>query len=287
MLGHKLYQRLSRDFRVFATIRGSFSDVEKFGIFNPESTIEHVDLANDGDIVRSIEFAKPNVVINAAGVIKQKPSSNDVITTLSINSILPHKLAAFGSEHGFRTIIVSTDCVFKGTKGNYSENDRADAEDLYGVSKKLGELTGGNCLTLRTSIIGRELLTGHSLVEWLLSNRGESVKGFTRAIYSGFPTIVFTDIIYDLILNFPKLSGLYHVSSNPIDKFNLLKLVNDAFDAKLKIEPDDSFVIDRSLNCEKFREATSFEPQPWEKMIELMATDPTPYENWDQSASAI
>lgn len=280
MLGHKLYQRLSDGFEVFATIRGPFESVERFGIFQRNSTIENIDLFDDSEVRRAVESVRPDVLINAAGVIKQRPTSKDVVTTLSINSILPHRLAALGQEHGFRTIVISTDCVFSGAKGNYSETDEPDARDLYGISKGLGELTGDNCLTLRTSIIGRELQTGHGLVEWFLSNRGGSVKGFTRAIYSGFPTVVFADIISNLLVNFPQLSGIYHVSSDPIDKCTLLELVNAAFDAKVQIEPDDTFVIDRSLDSSKFRHETSFEPLAWDKMIELMASDAKPYSNF-------
>jgi len=277
MLGHKLYQRLSQNFEVFATVRGSFDDIEQFRIFDRDSIVEKVDLAQDADITRALQTVRPDVVINAAGVIKQRPLSNNVVATLSINSILPHKLAALGKQQGFRTVVISTDCVFNGTKGNYKETDDADAQDLYGISKKFGEPTGDNCLTLRTSIIGRELRSGHSLIEWFLSNRGGFVKGFRRAIYSGFPTIVFADIIGNLLLNFPDLSGLYHVSSDPIDKYSLLELVNSTFDAEVKIEPDDKFIIDRSLDFTKFREETSFEPISWPRMIELMASDPTPY----------
>jgi dTDP-4-dehydrorhamnose reductase len=277
MLGHKLYQRLSEKVEAFATIRGTFDDVGKFGIFNPNSIIENVDLTRDEDILKALDSVQPDVVINAAGVIKQIPSSKNVTTTLSINSILPHKLSTLGRKYGFRTIVVSTDCVFTGIKGNYSESDLADSRDLYGVSKKLGEVTDENCLTLRTSIIGRELRSKHSLVEWFLSHRGEQVKGFTHAIYSGFPTIVFADIIYNLLINFPNLSGLYHVSSDPIAKRTLLELVNIAFNANVKIQPDNTVVIDRSLNSSKFRKETSFGPQPWEEMVEKMRSDPTPY----------
>ena len=277
MLGHKLYQRLSEHHETFATVRGPFDSIERFGIFDKNSIIDNVDLASDDDIERSIEATHPNVVINAAGVIKQRPSSKNIATTLTINSILPHKLAALGQEYGFRTIIVSTDCVFSGAKGSYTEDDPTDANDLYGISKRLGEITDENCLTLRTSIIGRELSAGHSLVEWFLSNRGRTVKGFSRAIYSGFPTTIFADIIDDLLSNFPDLSGLYHISSDPIDKCELLELVNSAFNSDVTIEADDTFSIDRSLDSTKFRQKTSFEPIPWVRMIDLMASDPTPY----------
>ena len=280
MLGHKLVQQLSAQFDVYATLRGSFSDVESFGIFDRASIVENIDLADEHAIRRAVESVKPDAVINAAGVIKQRPSSKDVINTLLINSILPHRLAALGQEVGFRTVVISTDCVFRGTEGNYSEADPADALDLYGRSKNLGEISGDNCLTIRTSIIGRELQTGHSLVEWFLSNRGGHVKGFRNAIYSGFPTIVFADIISNLLLEQKELSGTYHVSSDPIDKFTLLGLINDAYHARVEIEPDDAFTIDRSLNSSRFRTKTGFKPTSWNEMIERMASDKTPYDSF-------
>jgi dTDP-4-dehydrorhamnose reductase len=278
MLGHKLVQQLSKNFEIHSTIRGSFGDVQRFGIYERDRLIENVDLAETADIRRTIDAVKPDVVINAAGVIKQRPSSKDVVTTLMINSILPQRLAGLSSEHGFRLVVISTDCVFNGERGNYNENDPADAFDIYGRSKNLGEVSADNCLTLRTSIIGREFTAGHSLVEWFLSNRGGKVKGFRQAIYSGFPTIVFADIISNLLIQHPALSGIYHVSSDPIDKFRLLGMINEAYSAGVTIEPDDSFKIDRSLDSSRFRNETGFAPPTWPEMIDRMAADPTPYD---------
>lgn len=280
MLGHKLYQRLTSRFEVAATIRGDFSTIERYGFFDRSNIVENVDVREKSSVERAISEIRPDVVINAVGVIKQLPSAKDVITTLEINAIFPHRLAEFGAEYGFRTISISTDCVFDGVKGNYTETDIPNATDLYGKSKALGELTGDNCLTLRTSIIGRELGTSHSLVDWFLSNRGGSVKGFTKAIYSGFPTVVFADIIGDLVATRPELSGLYQVASEPINKFDLLKLVNDAYDAKIEIVPETDFTIDRSLNAAKFNELTGFRPDPWPELIAKMAADETDYDSF-------
>lgn len=278
MLGHKLYQRLSSRFDVAATIRGEFSSIGRFGIFDPTKIIENIDVRDRSSVESAIVAARPDVVINAVGVIKQLPSAKDVITTLEINAIFPHRLAELGAKYGFRTISVSTDCVFDGVKGHYTESDIPNATDLYGKSKALGELTDENCLTLRTSIIGRELGTSHSLVDWFLSNRGGSVKGFTRAIYSGFPTIVFADIIGDLVANRPELSGLYQVASQPINKFELLKLVNSAYDANIEIVPENDFAIDRSLDAAKFNELIGFKPAPWPELVARMAADETDYD---------
>jgi dTDP-4-dehydrorhamnose reductase len=277
MLGHKLLQIFDEKFDVWMTLRENFKKIEH--IFpHREKVIENIEIESVENIRAAIIRASPDVVVNAIGVIKQLPTSKDVIKTLTINSIFPHRLAELALEFNFRLITVSTDCVFTGDKGNYTEDDVADALDLYGKSKLFGEATGKNCLTLRTSIIGRELNTSHSLVEWFLSNRNGKVRGFENAIYSGFPTIVFAEIIADIIENHPEMEGLYHVSSDPINKYELLKLINEKYGANIEIEPYKDFYIDRSLNSDKFRAETGFGPMSWEKMIEIMAQDTTPYE---------
>jgi dTDP-4-dehydrorhamnose reductase len=280
MLGHKLVQRLSGQFGVSATLQRGFDTVERFGIISRERVIEHVDAVHEADLIRAIKIAQPEIVINAAGVIKQRPSSSDVVTTLMVNSVLPHRLYRLSQMFGYRLILISTDCVFAGDRGNYSEDDTADALDLYGQSKHHGEVIGDGCLTIRTSIIGRELETSNGLIEWFLNNRGGKVKGFKRAIYTGFPTVVIADIIVDLLQNHPELKGLYHISSEPIDKFTLLTLVNDEFGANVEIEADESVVIDRSLDSTRFRSAIGFKPTSWTEMIEQLASDRTPYDKW-------
>jgi dTDP-4-dehydrorhamnose reductase len=280
MLGHKLVQTFNDQFDVWTTLKGKFSDYEKYGIFDENKTIEAVDIEEFESVENVVKKIKPQVIINAVGIIKQLPSSKNVVKTLSINSIFPHKLVEVADRYSAKLIQISTDCVFDGEKGNYTEEDVSNATDVYGKSKNLGEIVGANCLTLRTSIIGRELQTSHSLVEWFLSSRGKKIKGFSNAIYSGFPTIVLADIIADLIHNHKDLAGLYHVSSEPINKLELLKLLNKAYRAEVEIKPFDDFRIDRSLDSSKFRQETGFSPASWEKMIERMANDPTPYQKW-------
>lgn len=280
MLGHKLVQILGETFDVQATIRGKFFEIERFGIFDRNRIIESVDANDMNSLKRAIEIARPDVVINAVGAIKQLPASNDVIRSLTVNSIFPHRLAEFSREYGFRLILISTDCVFDGKKGTYTEGDIADARDIYGMSKILGEITNADPLTIRTSIIGRELLTKNSIVEWFLSNRGGRVKGYTNAIYTGFPSEVLAEILAGLITHHPDLAGLYHISSGPITKFHLLELLNQYFEADVNIEPSDEVAIDRSLDSSKFRAATGFEPAGWEDMIAQMANSHKPYDLW-------
>lgn len=273
MLGHKLVQVLSRDFDVYATVRGRFEDFEKFEIFERAKIIEEVSAENLLTVEKAFEIVQPDVVINSIGIIKQLPNSKDTIQVLSINSIFPHQLAELAEKYEARLITISTDCVFDGEKGFYNEEDFPNAKDLYGKSKNLGEVSGKNCLTIRTSIIGRELETKHSLVEWFLQNDAEVVKGFKNAIYSGFPTVILAEIISDVIKNHKNLENLYHISSEPINKYDLLKLIREFYKKEIEIEPFGDFMIDRSLDSGKFRRETGFKPKSWREMIELMAKD--------------
>ncbi|MGH9948757.1 MAG: dTDP-4-dehydrorhamnose reductase family protein [Pyrinomonadaceae bacterium] len=280
MLGHKLVQTFEKSFEAWTTVRSTYDKVSAFEIFGKDRTIERVDASDFASVAGAIKLAKPDVVVNSIGIVKQKAASKNIEEMLSVNSIFPHKLALLGKQNGFRLITISTDCVFSGSKGNYSENDVADALDLYGQSKRWGEIDEPNCLTIRTSIIGRELLTNHGLVEWMISQKGKSVNGYAKAIFSGFPTTCFADIIVDIVENHQSLSGVYHVSSEPISKFELLNIINDTFKLGVEVKPFSDFEIDRSLDSTGFRNATGFSSQSWSKMIEKMAADTTPYDKW-------
>lgn len=273
MLGHKLVERLSEKFSVWTTIKSERRKYDKFEIFTSDKTFENVNVLDESQVYNLTRQLKPDVIINAVGIIKQLPTSKDTVQTLSVNSIFPQRLAEIAAEFDSRLITFSTDCVFSGAKGNYTEEDAPDALDLYGRSKNFGELDGLNCLTLRTSIIGRELLTKHSLVEWFLSNSGGKIKGYKNAVFSGFPTVLMADIIADVITNHKSLNGLYHLSSAPINKFDLLTLLKKEYKMSIEIEADEDFVIDRSLDSTKFRTATGFQPPDWNEMISDMARD--------------
>ncbi len=273
MLGHKLVQVLEKDFEVFSTIRAPFETVAGFGIFDRQRTLDNIDVTDFDALEGTIAELRPDVVINAVGIIKQLASAEGSANVSLINSTLPQKLAAMSEKHGFRLICIGTDCVFSGRKGNYTESDQPDPIDDYGRSKLLGEVSGPNCLTIRTSIIGRELGTANSLVEWFLSNRGGSIKGYKRAIYTGMPTIEFAELIVKLITDFPDLNGIYHAASEPITKFDLLGLLNRQYAANVRIEPSNEFNIDRSLNGEKLRRATGIRLPDWPTMVRKMVSD--------------
>lgn len=282
MLGHKVWQLSRSRFRTMATVRANAAAVERYG-FSRDEAIQGVDATDFDSIVRAVAKAEPDVVVNCIGIVKQLAAAKDPIPSITINSLFPHRVHALCRAAGARLIHISTDCVFSGRQGSYVETDQSDAEDLYGRSKFLGEAGGEGALTLRTSIIGRELSGATGLVEWFLANRGGRLNGYTRAIFSGLTTSLLATVILDVAANQPALSGLFHVSVDPINKYDLLRLLDQAYGTRTEIRPDDSVVIDRSLDSSRFRAATSFAPPSWPELVAAMAADPTPYDQWRKS----
>ena len=271
MLGHTLFYDLlvNRQFNVKGTVRS----MDEFHGFFPgkllEKIIENVDATKIETVRAAIHDFRPDIVINCIGIIKQSPIANDPLTVITLNALFPHQLAAICREAGCRLIHVSTDCVFDGEKGSYTEEDKLSAEDLYGISKYMGEVNYNHTITIRTSIIGHELNSNLSLLEWFLSQKG-SVKGYTKAIYTGFPTNEISRIIAEFILPDETLSGLYQVSSDPISKYDLLKLVSIIYKKDIEIIPFDGFSDNKSLVSEKFRKETGYHPPAWEELVERM-----------------
>lgn len=231
--------------------------------------LDGVDLEQFDTVVNVIERIRPDIVINAAGLTKHKPEAEDPLMALPINSLAPHRLARICSLSGARFIHISSDCVFSGKKGNYSEDDFADARDVYGKSKALGEVVYPNSVTLRTSTIGHEFTTQYGLLEWFLSQEGRC-KGFSRAVFSGLPTVSFAELIRDVVIPNTSLNGLYNVSAEPINKFDLLRLIAEVYKKRITIEEDDSFVIDRSLDSTRFRASTGYVAPSWCELISRM-----------------
>jgi len=270
MLGNAMMRVLAEDaeLEVIGTTRGTHPPHELASLKSARFLTEF-DVENLGVLTSNLEELRPDTVINCIGLIKQRAESGDVLATLPINSMLPHQLAVLVSKLDARVIHFSTDCVFSGSQGNYFEGDFADADDLYGRSKFLGELHYPNSFTVRTSIIGHELGSQRSLIGWFLNQSG-TVKGFSKAIFSGLPTVELSRVVRDHILPRPELSGLWHVSADPINKFELLKLVAEIYGKKIDIRKDDSMVIDRSLNSDRFREATGYRPPDWPQLVKTM-----------------
>lgn len=276
MLGHRLWINLSREHEAWVTVRGSASVFPDHPDFNRAYVVEHVNALDWNDLIRVMGEIHPDVVINCVGLIKQHPRANDPILALETNALLPHRLASLCQATQARLIHISTDCVFSGAKGNYTEDDTSDAQDLYGRTKYLGETSAPNAVTLRTSIIGPELHARYGLLEWFLS-QSQRVSGFTKAIYTGFTTDELSHIIAAYVLPNPDLQGLYHVSSDPISKYDLLHLFNQYYGCGLTIEAQDTFECDRSLVSDRFKDATRYIPPTWPEMIAAMAQKHAPY----------
>ncbi len=280
MLGHKLYQVLTPIFDVTGTIRGSYSDISNYDFFQQSRIVPNIDAQEISQVEKVIEETSPNVVINGVGIIKQLEKKMGALLSIWLNSLFPHQLYQLCQAKGIRLIHISTDCVFSGRKGHYREDDPSDAEDIYGKTKYLGEVNGAGALTIRTSIIGRELASTNGLLEWFLTNQGSKVEGFTNAIFSGFPTLHLSRIIADIIVNHQNLSGTYHISSEPISKFKLFTLIKKAMGLNIEIEEYPDFHCDRSLDSTLYRKETGFNPSSWEKMVDELAEDAVQYLKW-------
>ena len=270
MIGSAIYKRLHDEssLRVFGGIR-NLSDKEFFSAPLQENLVDCGDLTNPISVPFILGKIKPEIVINCAGLTKHKKEADIPEVAMPINANMPHQFASACDERGIRFIHISSDCVFSGTKGAYVENDLPDALDLYGRSKALGEVVDGNTITLRTSTIGHELHTKYGLLEWFLAQEKECL-GFSKAIFSGLPSVVFAEVIRDFVLPNPNLRGLYQVSADPINKYDLLNLIATIYGKKIEIKQDREFTIDRSLNYEKFKAATGYVPAAWPELIEIM-----------------
>ncbi|MGQ2185360.1 dTDP-4-dehydrorhamnose reductase family protein [Bradyrhizobium barranii] len=259
---------LSANYRVYGTAR-----TDRLLHYLPEklrdNIIVGVDVEDVDNLLKVFGRVRPAIVINCVGIIKQLSTATEALSSIPINSLLPHRLAALCAVASARLIHISTDCVFSGARGGYVESDPADAQDLYGRTKHMGEVDYDNAITLRTSIIGHELGSSVGLVGWFLSSKGQ-VNGYRRAIFSGVPTIELTEIIRTHVIPRPQLRGVYHVAAQPINKYDLLQMVAKTYEKEIEIIPDERLVIDRSLNADRFHAATGYQPPTWSSLIEKM-----------------
>lgn len=270
MIGSTVLRVLSekKDWQVFGSIRDE-SVKRFFSATIGERLIAGIDVEQPDSLVKVMDQIRPDVIVNCAGLTKHKPEAEDPLVSIPINTLMPHRLAGLCKLVGARLIHVSTDCVFSGEKGGYVEDDFADARDVYGKSKALGEVVYPHAITLRTSTIGHELQSEYGLLDWFLSQQGRC-KGYTRAVFSGLPTVVFAQVVRDVVIPHTGLSGLYHIAAKPINKFDLLKLIADVYGKSIDIVPDDKLVIDRSLNAKRFQSATGYIAPEWPELINLM-----------------
>ncbi len=270
MLGHQVLLKLKAEFgakNVACTLRKKKEHYDRFGIFKGAVVFDQIDVLNFSKILEVLEKLKPQYIINCIGLTLRKQELGEMEKCIQINSMLPHRLATWGGSNNCKVIHFSTDCVFDGKKGNYSEKDIPTAEDLYGQSKFLGELNYSNALTMRLSIVGREIEGKTELVEWLLSQKGKTVKGFSKVLYSGLTTNVVASEIVKIMKQQPDISGTYQLASEIISKYELLKILNDVYQNQTEIQEKSDYVSDKTLNCDRYSVATGFKKPSWKEMI--------------------
>lgn len=272
MIGSAMFRVLSANsaLEVFGTLR-SAADA---GFFHPEFQLRlllDVNVAVPDVLAQVVVKVRPEVVINCIGLTKHVSGGNEPSAAISMNALLPHRIARLCTLSDARLIHISTDCVFSGTKGPYTETDAPDAADIYGRSKQLGEVIADGSVTLRTSTIGHEFRTRHGLLEWFLLQT--ECNGYTRAVFSGVPSVVFAEIVRDIVLPNQSLSGLYHVAGPSIAKADLLRIVAETYERDIRISPDESLVIDRSLDAAKLAAATGYRSPSWPAMVQSMHDD--------------
>jgi dTDP-4-dehydrorhamnose reductase len=270
MLGHQMFRELGNRHEVRVTLRQALANYSNPSLFNARNAYDNVDVCHFERVRHVMTDFRPDAVVNATGIIKQRSAASQNIPSIEINALFPHKLILLCQETATRLVHMSTDCVFSGRRGNYSESDTPDAEDIYGRSKLLGEVTESPAITLRTSIIGRELSRKTGLLEWFLAQTAP-IKGFRKAIFSGFTTLEMSRIVEHILLHVSPRYGLYHVSSAPINKCDLLLLIRDKLGLNTEIVADNMFECDRSLDSSRFRRDFSYVPPTWDSMITELA----------------
>jgi dTDP-4-dehydrorhamnose reductase len=273
MVGHRMWRTLSRSpYEVVGTLHRGRDEFEAYGVFD-DRVIEHIDATDFDAVTALLEKIQPTVIVNCVGITKRKSEGHDLRRMFKLNTLFPHHLARWAAKVSTRVVQFSTDCVFDGADTDYDEGSVVSAQDLYGQTKFFGELHYPNCLTIRTSMIGRELAGHTELLEWFLSNRGRTVSGFMNARYSGVTTVEMATILARIISEYPTLSGIYQVAGPSITKYELLCKIRDAFSLDVQIQPESSFVCDRTLRSVRFERATGITTRTWNDMIADLAAD--------------
>jgi dTDP-4-dehydrorhamnose reductase len=273
MIGHKFWQALSKsNHDVFGTLHGEREAWSRHALFN-DQVVEQFEAADFDNVTKVLNRLQPAVIVNCIGITKRKEDANDVGKMFAVNTLFPHLLARWAAGNGARVIHFSTDCVFDGADGNYSERSVVTAPDLYGQSKYFGELDYDHCLTIRTSMIGREIAGYTELLEWFLAQGGKRVSGFTRAFYSGLTTLAMAEILNRIIYEHPQLCGRYQIAGPVITKYDLLCQLRDAFALEVQIAREETFHCDRTLKSDKFTQATGISIPSWGEMLSALAGD--------------
>ncbi len=274
LIGHKLFQVLSQKFETFGTIREAKEGYLHIPFFKNKNIIENVDAFNMKEMQNMLNQIDPDVVLNCIGITKRKKEIEVPYTAIYINSLFPHILADWAKKNHKRVIHFSTDCVFNGVDGGYTEQSNPNAEDMYGKTKALGEINYKHTLTIRSSFIGRELFSHTEILDWFLLQQDDSIKGFTNAMYTGVSTLVLARMVSIIIENYPKLSGLRQLAiENPISKYDLLNIAKKSFNKETEIIPDDKTSIYANLNGKKLQKEMGYNLPSWEVMMDELAND--------------
>lgn len=281
MIGHKMYQEISKVYKdTWVTLRNNLSSYEYHYIYNPQKVIECIDLTNLENLLNQLNTYKPDIIINACGITIRRGVEKVKSISIILNSVLPHFLNEWVVLNNKRLIHFSTDCVFSGKRGDYFDSDLKDATDLYGLTKSMGEIIHSNCaITLRGSMIGRELENMTELLEWFLIQSDNTIKGFSEVFYSGITTVKMAEIVLILIKEYPQLNGLYNISSKPISKFELLKIFKEYFNTNTIIMPDSTYASNKNLISELFFTKIKMEQPTWLDLIKQLKQDCLLYKN--------
>lgn len=281
LIGHKLFEKLSKRYETYGTLRLKVEEYDNDFFKDYDNFIDQIDVHDFNNLIKNLNRINPDVILNCIGITKRKNEINLPLDSIYVNSIFPHKLLSWAIVNNKRLIHFSTDCVFNGKEGNYSELSLTNSEDNYGRTKALGEVNSKNALTIRSSFIGRELLTNSELLEWFLSEKKETIKGYKNALYSGVSTNFLAKTVGDIIEFFPELYGLRQLSvQNPISKYDLLMIAKDKFNKSVDIIADEKFKIDASLNGDLLRKEISYGNPNWNDMMEELSADNKYYKSY-------
>jgi len=279
MLGHKLYQTLSKKHsNVVATFRKKASHYNHYQIYNPKNSIGELDVTDQASLLKVLDKEKPDVICNCIGKTTRKISSEDSQSVIYLNSFLPHLISKWCSENKSYFIHFSTDCVFSGKDGPYLPDDFRDSRDLYGLSKTLGETNSKHGLTIRTSIVGREIENQTEFFEWIFSSRGQKVKGYKNVFYSGVTTNYLSSVVSQLIDRESKITGLLQLASPPISKLHLIKKVNTIFKLGISVQTDASKASNKVLSSVDFKLTSGIKTESWDEMLSTLKNENDYYE---------
>jgi dTDP-4-dehydrorhamnose reductase len=278
MLGHKLVERLALRVDVWGTVRSPVPPIGVSSALDASRILTDVSVERVDSLIRAFRIARPDVVLNCIGIVKQQAAAKEPRPSVEVNALFPHRLAELCDLAGSRLIHFSTDCVFSGRKGGYREDDLPDPEDIYGRTKLLGEVATTGCITIRTSIVGWQLSGSTGLLEWLATQQGGRIPGHRQAIFSGLSTAALSETIASVLRGIP--DGLYHVSAEPIDKYSLLRQLVAALRWNIDVNPVDEPALDRSLDSAAFRQAVGWKPPSWDDMITGLVNERPDYETW-------